>query len=89
MQRIVQALLGLMIALVILGILYVAAMSAQPRWRAVQLWTLWATDEASLPLRPLRRFTSFDACYAAGLRHGFTMGETASCLMYQIGDFDK
>lgn len=97
MQRIINYLLAFLMALFLVSFIFVVSTWAQPylsaplwwKGRAVQLWTLWATDEAGMPMRPLLRFTSFDACYAAGLRHGFTMGETADCLMYRIGDFEK
>jgi len=58
-----------------------------PRTRAVQRWTLWATNDAGMPLTALLRFTSLDACYWASLRFGLTKGETATCLPYMVGDF--
>ena len=54
--------------------------------RAVQLWTLWVSVD-NVPTTPLLRFVSLDACIAASYRHGFTTGETATCLPYRLGDF--
>lgn len=80
--------LALLLLLAIAALIFVvttARVHAQPR--PVQLWTLWQTDEDGAPTRALLRFTSLDACIAASYRHGFTTGETATCLPYRLGDF--
>lgn len=88
MKNIVEWALAILLLLAAIALIFVvttARVNAQPR--PVQLWTLWATDADGVPQRALLRFTSLDACIAISYRHGFTTGETATCLPYRLGDF--